>query len=501
MNILYCLRRAKQFYGSNIASHREEGAMTWDEFHDRAYRAAACLRGQGLEKGDRIAVWMLNSHEYLELFYATAIAGVAIVPLNTHWQADDVAFALKDSGAAALVVDDRFACDVVHLPAPQHVIYAGTGAPPAGMVAYGCREKGEEADNFEEPDPEDLACLFYTSGTTGGPKGVMLTHRNVWSNGLHSMLAAEMQRAVWLNAAPMFHLADQCILYSSASLGATHVFLPSFDAEAFQQAVERYQVTATVLVPTMLTLLLRHASFGKYDLSSLESLYYGASPMPPALQKEVMKKLPQVRLRQVYGMTETGPLITVLAPEHHIGPAAASVGKPALGVEVRVVDDLDIDVPFGESGEILVRGDNVMKGYWHRPEVTAEVLRGGWMHTGDIGQFDSEGFLYVLDRKKDMIKPGGENVYSPEVEALILSHPAVLEAAVIGVPDPKWGEAVRAVAVRSSGSDLTENALIGWCRERLTHYKCPSSILFVACLPKNAAGKVQKGELRLRYGN
>jgi long-chain acyl-CoA synthetase len=500
MNILYCLRRARQYYGRNVASHGEEGSITWEEFYDRVHRAAAFLRELGIQKGDRVAVHMLNSHRYLELFYATAIAGVVIVPLNTHWNDDDVAYALKDSGAVALAVDDSLtpsSGNIDNASHLQHLIYAGNGACPAGMVAYGY---SDVSHTFEEPGPEDLACLVYTSGTTGGAKGVMLSHRNIWSNGLHSIISAEMRPVVWLHAAPMFHLADQCALYAAVNMGAAQVFLPKYDPEAFMQAVERYRVTATALVPTMLTLLLNHPAFGKYDLSSLDSLYYGASPMPLPLLRQAMEKLPTARFRQVYGMTETAPLISVLAHEDHYGPAVTSAGKPALGVEVRVVDDLDRDVPNGEGGEIVVRGDNVMQGYWSRLEITAEVLRGGWMHTGDIGRLDSDGFLYVLDRKKDMIKPGGENVYSPEVEAILLSHPEVLEAAVIGVPDPKWGEAIRAVVVRCPGSDLTDKELIGWCRERLTHFKCPSSVVFVASLPTNATGKVQKSVLRERYG-
>ncbi|MCW3096461.1 MAG: fatty acid--CoA ligase [Chthonomonadaceae bacterium] len=467
--------------------------MTWDEFSYRSHRAAGFLRELGIQKGDRVAVWMLNSHAYLEMYYATAIAGIVIVPLNTHWHADDVADTLKDSDAVALVVDDRFVLAAENVPHPQYVIYAGNGMCPSGMMAYGY---SGVSHTFEEPDAEDLVGLFYTSGTTGGPKGVMLTHRNVWSNGLHAIISAGMDPTVWLHAAPMFHLADQGVLYTVAGSGAANVFLPSFEPEAFQQAVESHHVTATALVPTMLTLLLNHTSFGRYDLSSLKTLYYGASPMPLPLLRAAMQKLPTTQFRQEYGMTETSPLITALTHEEHFGQAVASVGKPALGVEVRVVDDRDHDVPIGESGEIITRGANVMKGYWNRPEITAEVLRGGWMHTGDIGKFDRDGFLYILDRKKDMIKPGGENVYSPEVEAMILSHPAVIETAVIGVPDPKWGEAIRAVVVRCPGSKLTENELIEWCRERMTHFKCPSSVVFIDTLPKNGAGKVQKSVLR-----
>jgi long-chain acyl-CoA synthetase len=496
MNVLFCLRRAKQLHGSKVASYREEGSITWNEFYDRAYRAAAFLRDLGIQKGDRVAVWMLNSHEYLELYYATAIAGIVIVPLNTRWHESDVAFTLNDSGSVALIVDDRFAPQAANVPRPQHLIYAGRCECPDGMAAYG---HSDSKHNFDEPDPEDLVGLFYTSGTTGGPKGVMLTHRNLWANLVHSMMA-RFSKAVWLHAAPMFHLADLGAMYVITSNGGAHAFLPTYDPEKFMQLVERYRVSETVLVPTMLNMLVNHEAFEKYDLSSLENFLYGASPMPLPLLKSAMGKLPATRFRQGYGLTEASPLLTMLDYEDHFGDAVTSAGKPVFGTEVRVVDELDRDVPAGESGEIIARGANVMKGYWKRPEITAEVLRDGWLHTGDVGKFDKDGFLYILDRKKDMIKPGGENVYTPEVESIIAAHPGVLEVAVIGVPDEKWGEAIRAVVARRNGSMLEEVELIEWCRARTTHFKCPTSVVFVDTLPKGGTGKVQKGVLRDRFG-
>jgi long-chain acyl-CoA synthetase len=496
MNMLFCLRRAKDFYGSHVASYRDEGPMTWSQFYDRVYRAAAFLRDLGIQKGDRVAVWMLNSHEYLELYYATAMAGIVIVPLNTRWHESDVAFTLTDSESVALIVDQRFAPMVDKVPRPRHVIYAGGGACPDGMAPYGC---SDVAHNFEEPDSEDLVGLFYTSGTTGGPKGVMLTHRNLWANLVHSLMV-NFRKATWLHAAPMFHLADLGSMYVITCNGGSHAFLPTYDPEQFMQIVERYRVSETVLVPTMLNMLVNHPDFGKYDLSSLQNFLYGASPMPTPLLKSAMGKLPSTRFRQGYGMTEASPLLTVLDYEDHFGDAVASAGKPVFGTEVRVVDELDRDVPVGESGEIIARGANVMKGYWKRPDITADVLRGGWLHTGDVGKFDKDGFLYILDRKKDMIKPGGENVYTPEVESMIAAHPAVLEVAVIGVPDAKWGEAIRAVVTRRNGTTLTDSELIEWCRTRMTHFKCPTSIVFVDSLPKGGTGKVQKGVLRERFG-
>jgi long-chain acyl-CoA synthetase len=496
MNVLYCLRRAKNFYGTAVASYRDEGSMTWNEFYDRVHRAAAYFRDLGIQKGDRVAVWMLNSHEYLEIYYATALAGIVVVPLNTRWHESDVDFTLKDSESIALIVDDRFAPEVAKVTRPKIVIYAGRNACPDGMIPYG---HADSKHSFDEPDPEDLVGLFYTSGTTGGPKGVMLTHRNLWSNLVHSLMA-RFSKAVWLHAAPMFHLADLGSMYTITSNGGAHAFLPSFDPEKFMQIVERYKVSETVLVPTMLNMLVNHEKFGSYDLSTLSSFLYGASPMPLPLLKSAMGKLPQTQFKQGYGMTEASPLLTLLDYEDHFGDAVTSAGKPVFGTEVRVVDELDNDVPVGECGEIIARGANVMKGYWKRPEITAEVLRGGWLHTGDIGKFDANGFLYILDRKKDMIKPGGENVYTPEVESSIAAHPQVLEVAVIGIPHEKWGETIRAVITRRPGSSLTENELMEWCRSRMTHFKCPTSVVFVDTLPKGGTGKVQKGVLREKFG-
>jgi long-chain acyl-CoA synthetase len=482
MNVLFGLRRAKQMFGSNPAS----GGLTWSEFYERVYRRAAFLRTLGIEKGNRVAVWMLNSHEYLELYFATAIAGIAIVPINTRWHVKDVDFTLADSGAKALVVDKHFAAKVGELKFAPRIL--------------DCCEHRDAAVSFEEPDENDLLGLFYTSGTTGGPKGVMLTHRNLWSNALHMMVAMRVEQGVWLHAAPMFHAADLTSIYMNAMTGTANVYLAAFDPEAFLRAVETDRVTDTLLVPTMVNMVLHHPSFDRYDLSSLRKVMYGASPMPAPLIELAMRRLPNVEFLQGYGMTETSPIITFLDHKDHCGASLASAGKPVLGVEVRVVDSNDRDVPMGECGEVIVRGANVMKGYWNRPAISDEVLRGGWMHTGDVGRLDEEGFLYILDRKKDMIKPGSENVYSPEVESMILGHPAVLEAAVIGVPDEKWGEAIRAVVVCKSDHSIEEMELIEWCRERMTHFKCPTSVVVAEALPKGGTGKIQKNVLRERYG-
>jgi len=483
MNVLYGLRRAARFFGHSPAS----GGFTWPELYAHAQKRAAYLREIGIAKGDRLAVWMLNSHDYLELYWATAIAGIAIVPVNTRWNAADVAFTLADSGAKALAVDETFAAKASELKhAPRVLTTAEYSDTPA---------------IFDEPSEDDLLGLFYTSGTTGGPKGVMLTHRNLWNHTMYMLQAIGLQQGVWLHAAPMFHAADLWSIYLHPVLGTANLYLPAFDPEAFLRLVQTGRVTDTVIVPTMVSMIVNHPSFDRHDLSSLRHILYGASPMPAPLIELAMRTLPHVRFLQAYGMTETSPVQVVLKHEDHTSARIGAAGRPVPGVEVRVVDFDDRDVPAGESGEVIARGATVMKGYWNRPEISKEALRGGWMHTGDIGRFDADGFLYIMDRKKDMIKPGGENVYSPEVESMILSHPAVLEAAVIGVPHEKWGETIRAVVVPRQGHDIEPASLIAWCRERMTHFKCPTSVVVADALPKGGTGKIQKNVLRERFGS
>ncbi len=512
MNLTYCLRRACTLFPNHVAIRDAESTCTYAEFGRRVHRSAALLRDLGLEKGDRVSALLLNSPEYFELYYSTLFSGTVIVPLNTRWNVADIAFSIRDSGSRALVVDAKFAPLVPEIrtavPELEFVLFAGAG-DAAGMIPYNTRVNSADPQKYswQEPAEDDLAGLFYTSGTTGGPKGVMLSHRNMYANTLHGMLVLDLQPgAVWLHSAPMFHLADLSSLHSLSLLGAEHVFLPTFDAEETLRLIERHGVTNLVLVPTMINMVVNHPNFRNYNLKTLRRVLYGASPMPLPLLEKAMAEIP-CSFAQGYGMTEASPLITALQWADHklentdrkFAPVK-SAGKPVIGVEVRIVDDYDVDVPVGEVGEVIARGANVMQGYWNRPEVNKEVLRNGWLHTGDLGAFDEEGFVYILDRKKDMIKPGGENVYTPEIESAIMAHAAVLEIAVIGVPHEKWGETIRAVVTRREGASLTENELIEWCRSRLTHFKCPTSVVFVEALPKGGTGKVQKNILRDQYG-
>ena len=495
MNLLYLLRRARDQFGNRPAVLTAEGSRTYREFYTRVERCAAFLGTLGLERDDRVALLLSNGPDYLELYYALPMAGLIAVPLNNRWAVDDFVFSLEDSGTKLLITDDRHAAlaEQIRARLPQLTILF----TPIGSA---------DPTEFAEPRTEDVMGIFYTSGTTGGPKGAMLTHNNLCSNAILSHASGLQIGPVYLHAAPMFHLADGAATHIATMMGAAHAFLPVFSPNDFLEAVEKFRVTSSILVPTMVNMVVNHPRVDSADLSSLDRVFYGASPMPLPLLETAMRKL-KCKFQQAYGMTETSPVQTILQPEDHrfddlesLFTPVRSAGRPIIGMEVRVVDADDRELPPFEIGEVVARGPNVMKGYWNRPEINREVLRNGWMHTGDMGAFDADGFLYILDRKKDMIKTGGENVYSPEVESMIVSHADVLEAAVIGIPHEQWGETIRAVAVLRSGSALTERDLIAYCRERMTHFKCPTSVVFVAALPKGGTGKIQKTVLRRLYG-
>jgi long-chain acyl-CoA synthetase len=456
-------------------------------------------------------VLMQNSPEYLDFYYSMAMTGAIIVPLNTRWHINEIIFTICDSGSKMLFVDERLAPLAPQIraavPALEQIVFVGEGKCPDGALDWRSADNAAIVSNLE-PDEDEVIALFYTSGTTGGPKGAMLTHRNLYTNAIHSMVPPLGLYSGWkfLHSAPMFHLADAGAINALTLCGATHCFISTFDPEETLRAIERYGINNLVLVPTMINMVVNHPNFHRYDLSSLKRVLYGASPMPLPLLRQAMQRM-RCEFVQGYGMTEVSAILTLLSFEDHKFENAdrqfapvKSAGKAAAYVEIRVVDHHENEVPVGQVGEVIARGPNVMKGYWNRPEITAEVLRGGWMHTGDLGAMDEEGFLYILDRKKDMIKTGSENVFSPEVESVVCGHPAILEASIIGVPHETWGETVRAVVVTRSGSALTESELIEWCRERMTRFKCPTSVVFTDTLPKGGTGKVQKNVLRERFG-
>ncbi|MCC5888566.1 MAG: long-chain fatty acid--CoA ligase [Gammaproteobacteria bacterium] len=511
MQLAQTVRRSALLYPDQPALIEADVRYSWREFAERVARLAGGLIELGLAPGDRVAMLADNSHRYVEFFFATFWAGGIAVPINTRWAAPEIRFALDDCGAGILIADPAHA-DAASAQREQgaglsHLVLAADRGTPA---ASGWSHWEDLARSSPAADAgrgfEDIACLFYTGGTTGRSKGVMLSHANLVTNSLTAMLNMDIRAGtVHLHVSPMFHVAGGARLFSVTLAGGTHVVIPKFEIEPFLAAIERERVNITIIVPTMLNRLMQHPDLERRDLSSLRLLSYGASPMPAALLQRALERLPGVRFLQSYGMTELSPVATVLMPEFHTfeGPHAgftASAGQPVYNADVAIRDADGNDLPPGEIGEVCVRGPMVMKGYWKQPELTAEVLRDGWMHTGDGGYMDEHGFLYVVDRIKDMIVTGGENVYSAEVEDALYAHPAVAECAVIGVPSEQWGEAVHAEVVLKSGRVATESELITHCKARIAGFKCPRSIRFQSSeLPKSGAGKILKTELRAPF--
>jgi long-chain acyl-CoA synthetase len=507
MQLTQSVRRNAALYGDKIALEFEDRAFTWPEFEDRCARLAGVLRDLGLSNGDRVAMLGFNSHRYIEFYFGSMWAGGVMTPINFRWSVPEIVYALNDCAPEILLVD-RAHVDLVKeiqagVPDLRHVIFADDGSAPDGLLSYedalGAADRADDAGRGYE----ELACVFYTGGTTGRSKGVMLSHRNLMFNSLTGMVNLRFNKeTAHLHMGPLFHLAGGARIFMTTVAGGRHVVLPGFKADAVMQTIQDKKITHMVMVPTMLNMLMNDPSFGVYDLSSLTDLSYGASPMPEALIRRAIEALPTVRIAQSYGMTELSPVATCLSPEFHEldGPYAGrlkSAGRPIFGVDVQIFDDRDNEVAQGEIGEVVVRGPNVMQGYWNKPELTAEALRNGWMHTGDAGYVDEEGFLFMVDRVKDMIISGGENVFSAEVEDVLMKHADVVECAVIGIPSDKWGEQVHAVVVPREGSKVTAEDLMAHCRDFIAPYKCPRSVdLRGEPLPQSGPGKILKSELR-----
>ena len=485
-------------------------ARTWSETRDRVARLAGALKTLGVGPGDRVAILALNSDLYTEFLSACWWAGAAVVPMNIRWTAAEHAYSLKDSGARVLFVDAAFAGLTAGLteacPDLATLVFCEAGPAPAGMTAY------EDLLTAAAPAPdaqaggEDLAGLYYTGGTTGFPKGVVIAHRALWYNNMLCAKVLEMEADdVVLHAAPMFHMADSCLGGAASMVGAAHTYVPRFEPEAVMAAIESHGVTHTVMVPTMIAMLLSHPAFATQRLASLRVIGYGGSSISKGVLADALTKLPHVRFVQVYGQTEMAPVITALHPSYHtlIGPRStklAAAGRVAPGCEVRIVDEAGHDLPTGQVGEVIARGPGMMHGYWNQPEQTAATIKHGWVHTGDGGYLDADGFLFIVDRLKDMIVTGGENVFTAEVESALSTHPAVAEVAVIGIPSDQWGEEVHAIVVLRPGADATAPDLLAHCAPLLATYKRPRSITFrTESLPLSGAGKVLKRELRAPF--
>jgi len=505
MQLTQSVHRNAQQDAAGPATIFGDRVRTWAESLDRIARLAAGLRALGLRPGDRLAILSLNSDRYHECLLATWWAGGAVNPVNIRWSPAEIAYSLEDSGSAILVVDDHFSETVASIraaaPSIATIVHCGEDPTPEGCIAYeSLLEEGPIDDARRGGD--DLAGIFYTGGTTGFPKGVMLSHTNIMTSTLGSCASGHFfipgGRA--MHAAPMFHLAGLAAWMARNILGGSHIIVPMFSPEAVLDTIETHRPTDALLVPTMIQMLVDSPSIEGRDLSSLETVLYGASPISDALLLRFQAAVPGAALTQAYGMTELGPVATLLGAAAHADPILRrSAGKAAPHAEVRIVDPDCVEVPRGSVGEVVVAGPHVMLGYWNKPSETAAAIIDGWMHTGDGGRMDDDGYVFIVDRIKDMIVTGGENVYSAEVENAVAQHPAVATCAVIGVPSPEWGEAVHAVVVLRPDAALDLDDLRTHVKGLIAGYKAPRSLEIVDALPLSGAGKVLKHELRKQY--
>jgi fatty-acyl-CoA synthase len=498
------LRRSAARHPARTAIVDGDVRLTYAELDDAVNRAANALAERGLEKGDRLALLGHNSLGFVVTYFACARLGLICVPVNYMLGASEVAYILDHCDATAMVAEDMLLplAEAGIAAAGREELVTVRGVigdalepgwePVAAWAAHA--DASEPAVELSDDDPVEL---LYTSGTESRPKGTILTSRSLIAQHVSCFVDGEMTPGdVEVHALPLFHSAQlHCFFTPSIHLGAVNVLLPKADPAAMLAAVEAERATKLFCPPTVWIALLNHPDFDRRDLSSLRKGYYGASVMPVEVLAELGERLPGVRLFNFYGQTEMAPVATVLGPEDQVRKAG-SAGRPALNVETIVVDDDGRPVPAGEVGEIVHRSPQAMLGYWDDAAKTAETFRDGWLHTGDLGIFDEEGYLYVVDRKKDMIKSGGENVASREVEEVIHAHPAVAEAAVFGIPHPRWIEAVAAAVVPRPGHELAPEDVTAFCRERLAGFKTPRYVVVADALPKNPSGKILKRELR-----
>jgi fatty-acyl-CoA synthase len=495
----FWLARRASLTPNRVAVQTGDRSFTYAQLDDRAARLAGVLAATGVGPGDRVAALLANGSEHVEAMFACARLGAILVPLSQRLAAPELEFMTNDSGSTVLIYGEEWA----HLVAEFR---RGTGLKAAFVVGTGSDPSYEEALRSAEPvvepravSPDDVLAIFYTSGTTGQPKGAMLTHGNFfWTNLCMILAFGFFQDERTLVILPMFHVGGwNANALATLWNGGTVVVSPSFDPGETLRTIERERITSMLGVPTMYQMMADDPGFAAADLSSMRAFLCGGAPLPVALIRRYQER--GLGFIQGYGLTEAAPNCLLVPPEDAERKAGAA-GRPYFYADVRVVDDSGNAVGPGGSGEIVVGGPGVMKGYWNRPEATAETLRGGWLHTGDVGQIDDEGYITIVDRVKDMYISGGENVYPAEVEKVLAGHPAVAEAAVIGVPDDRWGESGRAIVVLRAGSIAEPAEIQRFCAERLAKFKVPASVVFADTLPRNPTGKLLKPQLRERYG-
>jgi acyl-CoA synthetase (AMP-forming)/AMP-acid ligase II len=501
---------AVEQWGPKVGFHDGAYHGTYAQHGDRVLRLSHALTHQlGVRRGDRVAIMAGNSHEYLELYHAAFLGACIVNPLNLRLAGKELQFILADSRAEVVFVDALFADHFLRNIAGGRDDLAVRSVVLIGDAEVPCDARYEDllaagdAVVPDEPEEEDPVILMYTGGTTGAPKGVLLDNRAEILNLYHIAMTVGLgESRIYLHQTPMFHAASMPAVLGIPGAGGVSVFIPLFDPGPVISLIEQYQVNWTTMVPTMIALMLDHPEFRPERLSSLRDLVYGASPMPAALLDRIVATFPEMSLWQGYGMTECSSVLTMLTDDDHRagGERVRSAGRPVTGVAISVRDGNGKRVAPRETGEVCARGGNFMLEYWNRPQETADAFSGGWYHTGDEGFVDESGYLFLVDRVKDMIVTGGENVYSIEVENAISTHPAVAQVAVIGIPNATWGEEVHAIVVLKPGASATEDEIKDHARASIAGYKVPKSVEFrTEPLPLSGAMKVLKRELRRPY--
>ena len=502
------LRNANKF-PEKIAVVSKDLSISYQVLNERVNRLANALIKKGLKKGDRIGVLVHNCYQFIEIYFAAAKTGGIFCPYNNHLKERELNDIINYSRPRFLFLDADFG-DIIYsmkdrLESLEHTICLQKPRWPFMEDYEGLLFEGDKKEPGGRVLDHDIMSIFFTAGTTGRPKGGMHTHRQVLSNAITGVIELKVSyHERVLISFPMYHVSCE------DNMGR-HFFMPNtvfirregqFDSKEVLELLSMEKITMCQFVPTMINALLQYRDIDKYDLSHLRLILYAGAPMPVELLKRALQKF-KCGFAQFYGQTESGPIITILHPEDHVLEGSekqleklASAGKPVVNYEVRIVDEQGRDVPVGEVGEILGRSEAMMKRYWRLPKESQKKLRDGWLHTGDLGKFDEDGYLYIVDRKDDMIISGGVNIYPREVEEVLYQHPSVLEASVFGVPDDYWGEAVKAVIVLKKGAAVSEEEITKFCSEHLAGYKKPKSVEFWGELPKSPQGKILKKAIR-----
>ncbi len=514
------LPKAIKLYPETEAVVCGEKRFTYSSFGERVWKLCNGLLGLGVRRGDRLAVLQQNTHEYLEVYFAAAHLGAVLVCLNFRLSPKELAMILNDCGAELLIsqaVFQKTVREAVPLaPIVKKILWTRTTQGEhleAGAEEFQYEDLIAEGKSSPPPDPgirdEDVAHLYYTSGTTGRPKGVMLTHKNVKAHALGTIAELHLtDEDRWFHVAPLFHLADAWAAFSFTWVGGKHVLIPLFDASSVLEMIQREKITLSNLIPTMLTMMVNSPDLARFDYSSLRAILSGGAPIAPDTVRKIVDTF-KCDYIQTYGMTETSPYLTLSILKKHLKSLPwedqlrfkAKTGREFITVQLRVVDENGRDVKKDDQqvGEIIVKGDTVTLGYWNLPEETEKAIRNGWLHTGDLAVVDKEDYINIVDRKKDMIITGGENVYSTEVENVLYMHQDILEAAVVGLPDDHWGEVVKACVVLKEGRSITDQDIILFCKANLAGYKAPKIVEFLEALPKTGSGKIYKKGLKDPY--